>query len=81
MATEYLSFAGWERNLKLSNGIVEVIITLEVGPRIISYRPVEGRSVFKLVDEEAASRRRRCGGFVGDTGYGSLRRTLARKIA
>ena len=53
MATEYLSFAGWERNLKLSNGIVEVIITLEVGPRIISYRPVEGPSVFRLVNEEA----------------------------
>jgi hypothetical protein len=54
MAAEYSSFAGWERNLKLSNGFVEVIITLEVGPRIISYRPVQGRSVFKLVDEEAA---------------------------
>ena len=53
MATEYLSFAGWERNLKLSNGFVEVIITLEVGPRIISYRPVQGRSVFKLVRDEA----------------------------
>jgi hypothetical protein len=53
MATEYLSFAGWERNLKLSNDFVEVIITLEVGPRIISYRPVQGRSVFKLVREEA----------------------------
>jgi hypothetical protein len=53
MAVEYSSFAGWERNLKLSNGFVEVIITLEVGPRIISYRPVQGRSVFKLVREEA----------------------------
>ena len=53
MATEYLSFAGWERNVKLSNDFVEVIITLEVGPRIISYRPVQGRSVFKLVREEA----------------------------
>ena len=53
MATEYLSFAGWERNLKLSNDFVEVIITLEVGPRIISYRPLQGRSVFKLVCEEA----------------------------
>ena len=53
MATEYSSFADWERNLKLSNGFVEVIITLEVGPRIISYRPVQGRSVFKLVREEA----------------------------
>jgi hypothetical protein len=53
MAAKYSSFAGWEKNLKLFNDSVEVIITLEVGPRIISYRPLEGRSVFKLVDEEA----------------------------
>ncbi len=53
MAVEHSSFAGWEKNLKLSNDSVEVIITLEVGPRIISYRPLEGRSVLKLVDEEA----------------------------
>jgi len=53
MAAEYSSFAGWERNLKLSNDFAEVIITLEVGPRIISYKPVQGRSVFKLVHEQA----------------------------
>ena len=53
MAAEYSSFSGWERNLKLSNGFAEVVITLEVGPRIISYRPAEGRSVFKLVGAEA----------------------------
>jgi hypothetical protein len=52
MAVEYLSFAGWERNLKLLNDSVEVIVTLEVGPRIISYRPLKGRNVFKLVEEE-----------------------------
>ena len=53
MAAEYSSFSGWERNLKLSNGFAEAVITLEVGPRIISYRPAEGRSVFKLVGAEA----------------------------
>jgi hypothetical protein len=53
MAAKYSSFAGWEKNLRLFNDSVEVIITLEVGPRIISYRPLEGRSVFKLADEEA----------------------------
>jgi hypothetical protein len=53
MAVEYSSFAGWKKNLKLFNDAVEVIITLEVGPRIISYRPLEGQSVFKLVDAEA----------------------------
>jgi hypothetical protein len=53
MAVKYSSFAGWAKNLELSNDSVELIITLEVGPRIISYRSLEGRNVFKLVDEEA----------------------------
>jgi hypothetical protein len=53
MAVEYSSFAGWRKNLRLFNDSVEVIITLEVGPRIISYRPLDGQSVLKLVDEEA----------------------------
>lgn len=52
MSAEYSSFAGWKKNLKLSNGFAEIIITVEVGPRIISYRPAEGRSVFKLVHDE-----------------------------
>jgi hypothetical protein len=53
MAAEYSSFGGWKRNVRLSNGFAEAMITLEVGPRIISYRPAQGRSVFKLVGEEA----------------------------
>jgi hypothetical protein len=53
MAVEYSSFAGWDKNLKLFNEAAEVIITLEVGPRIISYRPLDGQNVFKLVEEEA----------------------------
>jgi hypothetical protein len=50
---EYSAFAGWEKNLLLANDSVELIVTLEVGPRIISYRPLEGHNVFKLVNEEA----------------------------
>jgi hypothetical protein len=53
VAAEYLNFAGWEKNLKLANDYVELIVTLEVGPRIISYRPLNGHNVFKLVEEEA----------------------------
>jgi hypothetical protein len=36
---------GWKNNLLLSNGSVELIATLDVGPRIISYRPVSGPNV------------------------------------
>jgi hypothetical protein len=53
MAVEYIAFAGWAKNLKLTNDSVELIVTLEVGPRIISYRPFAGRNVFKLMEEEA----------------------------
>lgn len=53
MPVEYSSFAGWAKNLKLFNDAVELIITLGVGPRIISYRPLDGENVFKLVGEEA----------------------------
>lgn len=31
------SFQGWENCISLSNGIVELIVTTDVGPRIISY--------------------------------------------
>ncbi|MEA3148841.1 MAG: hypothetical protein QOI53_4506, partial [Verrucomicrobiota bacterium] len=53
MAVEYSAFAGWKKNLKLANDSVELIVTLEVGPRIISYRSLQGRNVFKWMEEEA----------------------------
>jgi hypothetical protein len=53
VAAEYSNFAGWEKNLKLANDSVELMVTLEVGPRVISYRPLNGHNVFKLVEDEA----------------------------
>jgi hypothetical protein len=53
MAAEYVPFGGWNKNLKLSNDAVELIVTLEVGPRIISFRPFDGRNVFKVVAEQS----------------------------
>ena len=78
MAAEYSSFAGWERNLRLSNDFVEVIVTLEVGPRIISCRPAQGRSVFKLVREQAGKSKKRPGKFVAGTGSGPPRKILGK---
>ncbi len=53
MPVEYSAFAGWQANLKLVNDTVEVIVTLEVGPRIISYKRLDGPNVLKVVDEES----------------------------
>ncbi|MDX2079486.1 MAG: hypothetical protein SFU53_01745 [Terrimicrobiaceae bacterium] len=50
MNLEVISHAGWNRNLRLANETAEVIITLDVGPRVISYRTHEGQNVFKNYD-------------------------------
>jgi hypothetical protein len=44
---EKVEYKGWKNNLKLSNGSVEVVVTLDVGPRIIRYAPVGGENVLK----------------------------------
>lgn len=42
--TEY---GGWANNVKLSNGQIELIATLDVGPRVIRFGFVGGKNVFK----------------------------------
>jgi hypothetical protein len=52
MVTEHFEFAGWTDNLRLANDQVEVVILRAVGPRVISFRPLDGRNVFKVVAEQ-----------------------------
>ncbi|PTY01440.1 hypothetical protein DB346_11845 [Verrucomicrobia bacterium LW23] len=47
LTIEEVPFGGWARNLRLANNTVELIITLDVGPRIIRFAPLGGRNVFK----------------------------------
>jgi len=47
---EVVEYRGWKNNLKLSNGSVELIITLDVGPRVIAYRALGGFNVMKNYD-------------------------------
>ncbi len=49
---EIVKYQGWENNLRLSNGEVELIVTLDVGPRILSYRSVQGENVLKQYSEQ-----------------------------
>jgi len=42
-----IPYGGWKNNLRVSNGDAELIATLDVGPRIISYRLMDGKNVFK----------------------------------
>ena len=52
MAVEYISFGGWKNNLSLANEHAELIVTLDVGPRVISYRTKDGANVFKTFDAQ-----------------------------
>ncbi len=47
VTVEKVEFGGWKDNLRISNGAAELIVTLDVGPRIISYRLADGKNVFK----------------------------------
>ena len=44
---EKVEYGGWKNNLRLSNGTVELVATLDVGPRIIRYGFVGGENVLK----------------------------------
>lgn len=47
-----ISYQGWSHNLQLANGTVEVVVTLDVGPRIIRYGFAGGPNVFKEYAEQ-----------------------------
>jgi hypothetical protein len=44
---ETVEYKGWKHNLRLANADAELIVTLDVGPRVISYRPSGDANVFK----------------------------------
>ena len=52
MAIDYLRFGGWQNNLRVANEHAELIITLDVGPRVISYRTTDGENVFKTFEDQ-----------------------------
>ena len=49
---EIVAFGNWENNLRVSNGTAEILITLDVGPRILSFSATGGRNVFKIFEDQ-----------------------------
>ena len=52
---DVIAFNGWSNNLRLCNGTVELIITLDVGPRSLSYKKVGGFNPFKIYEDQAGT--------------------------
>jgi hypothetical protein len=53
MKIETTPFGGWAHCLRVANDHAELIITLDVGPRIVSYKVTGGFNVLKEIPEEA----------------------------
>ncbi len=49
---ETIAYQGWQHNLRLSNGDAELIVTLDVGPRVLSYKLAGGKNVFKEFSDQ-----------------------------
>lgn len=47
---EVIEYRGWKNNLLLANGDAELIVTLDVGPRVIAYHLANGFNVMKNYD-------------------------------
>ena len=41
-----IEFKGWKRNLLLTDGTAELVVTLDVGPRILFAGPIGGKNLF-----------------------------------
>ena len=52
IVVEPVNYGGWSHNIRLSNGELEAIVTLDVGPRIIRFGRVGGPNVLKEVPEQ-----------------------------
>jgi hypothetical protein len=56
---ERIAYGGWDECYRLSNGIVEVIATAQVGPRLIRFGFVDGANEFAEFADQLGKRRRR----------------------
>jgi hypothetical protein len=52
MQIQKCSYGGWNNCLELINDKVRLVITLDVGPRVIFYGFVDGQNLFKNFDEQ-----------------------------
>jgi hypothetical protein len=43
---EKINYRGWPNSYRMTNGEVELVVTGDIGPRIIRYAFVDGRNLF-----------------------------------
>ncbi|HEV2690204.1 MAG TPA: hypothetical protein VGV35_16715, partial [Bryobacteraceae bacterium] len=49
---EKTQYQGWPNCYRISNGEIELVVTTDVGPRIMRYAFVGGRNIFKEFEDQ-----------------------------
>ena len=52
---ENVEFNGWQNNVRLANGEVELIVTQDVGPRVCRFGFIDGPNMFAELDGQGGS--------------------------
>jgi len=52
MNVEVTNYRGWANTLRVSNGTTELLVTTDVGPRIISYQTENRGNIFKVFEDQ-----------------------------
>jgi len=55
-AMEIVEYQGWKRNVRLASAKIELVATLEVGPRVIHLAVTGGKNLFKTYTEQMGKR-------------------------
>ncbi|HEY5770569.1 MAG TPA: hypothetical protein VIS71_12060 [Terrimicrobium sp.] len=55
MNPEIISYRGWDKTLRLANNDIELLVTTDVGPRILVYKTPLGENVLKTFDDQLGS--------------------------
>jgi len=52
VAVEKVDYHGWRNTYKMSNGMLELYLVTDVGPRVIDLRPAGGENIFFVFEEQ-----------------------------
>lgn len=56
MKVENIPYGGWDNNLRITNPFIELIVTIDVGPRVLSLRTTHGENVFHVNESQLGKR-------------------------
>ena len=55
MNPEIISYRGWDNTLRLANDDFELLVTTDVGPRILVYKTPLGENALKIFEDQVGS--------------------------